>query len=419
GARDGVDRLGEEVARPGVGLVSGAENLVVGLRDVRAGSRRGSRRGDHRAERSQRGANSLPQRVWVQRLVVRPPAVDGGVPQVVEVGVGVVRRRRPVAASGRPEAAVERAVLYVGEVAGRGRLVARLEAHQPGGEADAEGHHVLIRNEVLGAALDVDRVRRKVDRIGRTGVRAELRPGGVAVDILAAAQSRLIVVQRDVGYRGGGPAGRERRRDRSAGRRLRVWTPQGQRRAAPARIHHWRVVGGLRIRAQRDCDRRARAGAAAGLGTAEIRAVRAVRIGGRTYRSNAVLRLYAVGGDDGIGLGFGLADDHVPAGIAGAARLRGAVGKRDAAAAAVHAEPVLLHGLRRVRLRPGGGLAAAGRGNHRVRCRRAAHEHPVVENVGARRLDVLLLDRVLVRLAAASDRAAGVALNEDHVVVAL
>src|SRR5207247_4273485 len=43
----------------------------------------------------------------------------------------------------------------------------------------------------------------------------------------------------------------------------------------------------------------------------------------------------------------------------------------------------------------------------------------VVENVGARRLDVFLSDRVLLRLAAASDRAARVADTEDHIVVAL
>src|SRR5882762_11732985 len=71
-----------------------------------------------------------------------------------------------------------------------------------------------------------------------------------SVDILAAAQFRLIEVQRGVGYRRGGPAGREGRSDRAAGRRLRVRTPHCQRRAAPARTVHWRVVGGLRILAQ-------------------------------------------------------------------------------------------------------------------------------------------------------------------------
>src|SRR5439155_7735790 len=51
--------------------------------------------------------------------------------------------------------------------------------------------------------------------------------------------------------------------------------------------------------------------------------------------------------------------------------------------------------------------------------RRAASLNAVVEDVGARRLDVLLSDRVLIRLAAASDRAARVADAEDHIVVAL
>src|SRR5882762_7555900 len=138
-----------------------------------------------------------------------------------------------------------------------------------------------------------------------------------------------------------------------------------------------------------------------------------------SHATSAVARLHSVSGDDGIGLGFCLTDDHVEVVLARAARLRGAVAKRDAAAAGVLAEPVFLPGLRRVGLRPVGGLAAGrDRRNYGVRCRCAAYEDPVVVNVGAQRLDVLLDDLVLLRQAVASDRAR-VANTELHSVVAL
>src|SRR6202007_1652498 len=103
------------------------------------------------------------------------------------------------------------------------------------------------------------------------------------------------------GYRGGGPAGRERLRDRSAARRLRVWTPHCQCRAAPAGVHHRRVVGGFVIRTQRD---RGRRGQARGERSTEGRSIGAVLIWLDCRGTRAVARLHSVGGGEGFCLLF-------------------------------------------------------------------------------------------------------------------
>ena len=200
-ASGGVESLRLDDPGPGVGLIGGAEREIVLGRDVRARSGR-SRCGRVSPRNvAQCVLKRVCERARVQREEVGPAPVDGGMPQIVERALLVPLCRRPVARARGPEADVRHAALDVGEIPGC-RLVVGIVEHQPVGEAQGEGDHVLVLREVLVPRLARDVVRGHVAVRGR-GIGTGRGPGRFVVPIDSAAQIGHVVVQGDVGERAG------------------------------------------------------------------------------------------------------------------------------------------------------------------------------------------------------------------------